>query len=110
MRRTRPVRQLPRHGLGALIIEAREEHGMTLRALSRALGVSHAHVSDVETGRRLPSIEMLNALFDVLDVPERDQDLWYAAAEMLAPGMLRDLLECPDAWGEVRDVLARRAR
>lgn len=43
----RPVRPLPRRGLGALILAAREKRAMTLRSLSRALGVSHAHVSDV---------------------------------------------------------------
>jgi transcriptional regulator with XRE-family HTH domain len=41
--------------MGAELVEHREAAGMTLRAVSRKLGWSAPHVSQMETGKRPPS-------------------------------------------------------
>lgn len=106
MTRARPLRPSPRSALGQLMVAARTRRGLSLRALARVLGMAPSHVSNVERGRMLPSAEMVRAICAALEVPETDRDRWYAAGEMLAPGMLDALLAHPERWREVRAVLA----
>lgn len=95
--------------LGRLMLAARTAQGLSLRGLSVRLDAAPAHISNVERGRVMPSAEMLARICKALGVPERDRDPWYAAAEMLAPGMLDTLLAHPERWGDVRAQLAGAA-
>jgi transcriptional regulator with XRE-family HTH domain len=55
--------------LGEVIRNAREAKGMTLRRLEAAVGVSNAHLSQLETGRiERPSMALLFALAEALDL------------------------------------------
>jgi len=58
--------------LGEAIYAARNERGMTLRALANAVGVSAPFMSDVEHGRRRPSEERLNAIAKALEMSAQD--------------------------------------
>lgn len=87
---------------------ARAARGMSLRALSAALDAAPSYVSDLETGRRLPSAAMLGEVFRALDVPQAERDRWYAAAQTFPPEMLDALFAAPEAWGDVRALLAGR--
>ena len=62
--------------LGDRLRRARQAQGLTLSQVGAALGVSHAAVSRWETGRRAPSLRLLQRLAAVLGV---------------APGALVDL-------------------
>lgn len=49
--------------LGQRIRELREEHDLSLRELAKKLGgISAAHISDIELGRRYPSAELLKKM------------------------------------------------
>jgi len=55
--------------LGRGIRELREAHDLSLREFARKLGgLSAAHLSDIELGRRYPSEELLQKIADVLGV------------------------------------------
>lgn len=45
--------------IGIKIRELREKKGETLRYTADSIGVSHAHLSKIETGKNTPSIEVL---------------------------------------------------
>lgn len=51
---------------GALVRAAREAAGYTLRDLAEILGISHAHICDVEHGRRGLAIDRWAAVCDAL--------------------------------------------
>ena len=95
---------LRRAPLGALMLAARRAAGLSLRGLADACEASPAHVSIVERGGR-PSEELLVRVMGVLRVPESERDHWYAAAGVLPAEMLRALLEHPERWAAVREVL-----
>jgi len=46
----------------------RDEQGLSLREVSRRVGVSAAFMSDIELGRRYPSEEVLKKLAQVINV------------------------------------------
>jgi len=48
--------------LGPEIQRLRTEAGFTLRGFARAVGISAAHQSDIERGRRMPGEEVLRAM------------------------------------------------
>ena len=52
--------------LGARLRELRREKGLKLAALANKSGVSLAYVSEVERGRKLPSLEVLDRLAGAL--------------------------------------------
>jgi transcriptional regulator with XRE-family HTH domain len=52
--------------LGARLRELRQEKGLKLAALANQSGVSLAYVSEVERGRKLPSLEVLDRLAGAL--------------------------------------------
>lgn len=54
--------------VGVSIEHARERAGMSKRGLSRALSVNPSYVGLMESGRRLPSLEMLFKVAAVLKV------------------------------------------
>ena len=52
--------------LGARLRELRKEKGLKLAALANKSGVSLAYVSEVERGKKLPSLEVLDRLAGAL--------------------------------------------
>ncbi|MFJ8463615.1 helix-turn-helix domain-containing protein [Streptomyces swartbergensis] len=54
--------------VGARIRQARQERGMSLRALAREVGVSASLVSQIETGKSQPSVSTLYAITTVLGI------------------------------------------
>jgi transcriptional regulator with XRE-family HTH domain len=58
--------------LGGHIRTVRLESGRSLRGLAAGVGISPAHQSDIEHGRRMPSDEVLKAIADALDIPLAD--------------------------------------
>ena len=53
-------------GVGARVRTAREERGLTTRALASLAGLSQSLLSDVENGRTLPSVASLYAIAEAL--------------------------------------------
>jgi transcriptional regulator with XRE-family HTH domain len=58
--------------LGRFIREQRQLAHLSLREMARLASVSNAYLSQVERGLHEPSIRVLNALADVLEVPIED--------------------------------------
>lgn len=57
------------HDLGDAIRNARKGKGLSLRALERLVGVSNAHLSQLETGRiEHPSMALLYSIAEALDL------------------------------------------
>ena len=55
--------------LGQVMRAARQAKGLSLRALEKLVGVSNAHLNQVETGRILqPSMALLFAISEALDL------------------------------------------
>jgi transcriptional regulator with XRE-family HTH domain len=58
--------------VGERIREARLRHGMSLRALARAVGVSASLISQIETGKSRPSVSTLYAITRALEISVED--------------------------------------
>ena len=72
-----PIEVVKRILAGARPIRAWREHrGLTLTALAAAAGISHAYLSEIETGRRDGSLRILTRVAHALEV---------APAELLPP-------------------------
>ena len=55
--------------LGEKVRTLRKRRGMTVKSLALALGFpSHSYVSEIETGKKLPSTEMIIKLADLFQV------------------------------------------
>ncbi len=55
--------------LGEKVRTLRKRRGMTIKALALALGFpSHSYVSEIETGKKLPSTELIIKLADLFQV------------------------------------------
>lgn len=52
-----------------VLMDARKDAGLTQEALSELADVSTRHISYLETGRRQPTLIILRALCEALDVP-----------------------------------------
>jgi transcriptional regulator with XRE-family HTH domain len=50
------------HGFGARVREARERAGVSQRQLAKRLACLPSHLSHIESGARLPSVERLRAM------------------------------------------------
>lgn len=55
-----------RDGIGALMIKARQDKGLSQAELAKALNVSTVHVSNIETGKGYPSLELLKKLLELI--------------------------------------------
>jgi transcriptional regulator with XRE-family HTH domain len=55
--------------LGALVRARRQAVGLSLRELAARTGVSNAYLSQLERGRHEPSLSVLRAVADALDLP-----------------------------------------
>ncbi|WP_020172343.1 helix-turn-helix domain-containing protein [Gordonia polyisoprenivorans] len=58
-----------RSAVGARITAARERRGMSLSALARAAGIGKGSLSELESGRRNPTLDTLYAVAGPLGVP-----------------------------------------
>lgn len=56
--------------LGEHIRAKRKALSISLRELSRRAGITAPYLSDVELGRRFPSVPMLRKIATILEVPE----------------------------------------
>ncbi len=58
--------------IGARITVLRNQRGIRLVALASAAGLAHSHLSDIEKGKKLPSITKLRAICDALGITLAD--------------------------------------
>lgn len=61
-----------RQEVGARVRELRESSGRTLPDLARDAGVSKSYLSEVESGRRLPSLDVMDQIARSLGVVVSD--------------------------------------
>ena len=72
--------QQPQHELGDFLRYWRRQRGKSQLDLSLDTGVSQRHISFVESGRSVPSRELLLTLAKTLDVPLREQNVLLLAS------------------------------
>lgn len=75
-----PERKTPSNELGALLRHWRDMRGISQLDLSFNAGVSQRHISFVESGRSVPSRQMLLDLAQALDIPLRERNTLLLAA------------------------------
>ncbi|MFL9865635.1 helix-turn-helix transcriptional regulator [Paraburkholderia fungorum] len=75
-----PERKAPSNELGALLRHWRDMRGVSQLDLSFNAGVSQRHISFVESGRSVPSRQMLLDLAQTLDIPLRERNALLLAA------------------------------
>ena len=92
------------HELGGLLRYWRQQRGKSQLDLSLDTGVSQRHISFVESGRSVPSRELLLILAQTMDVPLREQNLLLLASGY-APVHLESTWDAPEmtALGKVID-------
>src|SRR3954471_7188855 len=93
---------------GALLRQWRDIRGKTQLDLSFDAGVSQKHISFVESGRSVPSRQMLLDLAQALDVPLRERNELLLAAGY-APSYSEPALEAP-AMASINRALGRMLR
>ena len=64
--------QTPATALGRFIREQRHTAQLSLREMARMADISNAYLSQVERGLHEPSVRVLHALADALEVPLED--------------------------------------
>ena len=107
------IAQERREQLGAAIRARREALGVSLRQTARAVKRSPGWLSDVETARggwSRMSPATLDEVVGLLGVDGATRDRWHSLAGYVEPGLLDALLADPQAWGDVRALLAGRAK
>ena len=87
--------QQPESELGDLLRYWRRQRGKSQLDLSLDAEVSQRHISFVESGRSVPSRELLLSLAKTLDVPLREQNVLLLASGY-APVYLESTLEAPE--------------
>jgi transcriptional regulator with XRE-family HTH domain len=65
---------------GNLLRESRSSRGLSQLRLAEEAGVSTRHLSFLETGRALPSREMVSQLCEALEIPPRQRNVMLLAA------------------------------
>jgi transcriptional regulator with XRE-family HTH domain len=75
-----PVKRTPPNDLGALLRHWRDMRGISQLDLSFNAGVSQRHISFIESGRSVPSRQMLMDLAQTLDIPLRERNTLLVAA------------------------------
>ena len=58
--------------LGSRIVELRMKRGLTAERLAQEMQISKGYLSDIENGKKLPTIAMLARLAKVLKFPLRE--------------------------------------
>lgn len=89
--------------LGQEVRRRRLETGITLRGLALKLGISAAHLSDIEHNRRRPSETLLQKIAGEL----RGVGTTFASLELLVTGLDRETREWAAATPGARAVLRR---
>ncbi|HVT53585.1 MAG TPA: helix-turn-helix domain-containing protein, partial [Dongiaceae bacterium] len=97
------MRQIP---FGPLLRRWRERRRMTQADLALAAESSTRHLSCLETGRALPSREMINRLAEFLDIPLRDRNGLLLAAGF-APAFRESTVDGLDAAKAAMDRVLR---
>ena len=87
--------QQPEHELGHFLRYWRRQRGKSQLDLSLDTGVSQRHISFVESGRSVPSRELLLSLAKTLDVPLREQNVLLLASGY-APIYLESTWDAPE--------------
>lgn len=90
---------------GTMLRESRSARGLSQLRLATEAGVSTKHLSFLETGRALPSREMVSQLCEALDVPPRERNAMLLAAGY-APMYREHAFDSPEL-AAVRGVVAR---
>ncbi|MEA3088604.1 MAG: hypothetical protein QOC89_6301 [Paraburkholderia sp.] len=75
-----PGRKTPPNELGALLRHWRDMRGVSQLDLSFNAGVSQRHISFIESGRSVPSRQMLMDIAQTLDIPLRERNTLLLAA------------------------------
>lgn len=83
------------HALGELLRYWRQQRGKSQLDLSLDAGVSQRHISFVESGRSVPSRELLLSLAKTLDVPLREQNALLLASGY-APVFVESKWDAPE--------------
>lgn len=83
------------HELGAFLRYWRQQRGKSQLDLSLDTGVSQRHISFVESGRSVPSRELLLCLAKTLNVPLREQNVLLLASGY-APAYLESTWNAPE--------------
>lgn len=65
---SRQVTMLLREHIGAAIRAERQNLGMTLRDVADPAGISFGYLSEIETGRKEPSSEIIEAVLQSLGI------------------------------------------
>src|SRR5882757_4277341 len=89
------VTQKTEHELGRFLRYWRQQRGKSQLDLSLDTGVSQRHISFVESGRSVPSRELLLSLAKTLDVPLREQNVLLLASGY-APVYLESTWDAPE--------------
>jgi transcriptional regulator with XRE-family HTH domain len=89
------ISQQPEHELGSFLRYWRQQRGKSQLDLSLDTGVSQRHISFVESGRSVPSRELLLNLAKTLDVPLREQNVLLLASGY-APVYLESTWDAPE--------------
>lgn len=87
--------QQPEHELGDFLRYWRRQRGKSQLDLSLDTGVSQRHISFVESGRSVPSRELLLSLAKTLNVPLREQNVLLLASGY-APVHLESTWDAPE--------------
>ena len=90
-------------GFGGLLREWRTARGLSQLTLSMRGGVSSRHLSYMETGRAMPSRDMVLALAQALEIPLRDRNALLQAAGFAA--IYRETPLQAQPMGPVRDAI-----
>jgi transcriptional regulator with XRE-family HTH domain len=91
------------HSVGTLLRQWREHRKLSQLALALDANVSTKHVSFIESGRSVPSRDMVVALSEVLDVPLRGRNALLLAAGY-APMYSQHSLDAPELAAARRAV------
>jgi transcriptional regulator with XRE-family HTH domain len=80
--------------LGEIIHDARAKLELSLRDVTKRLGITPSYLSDIENDRRVPSEEVLRKLADHLSL---DQDDLMARAGRFGESAVRYMMKMPSA-------------
>jgi transcriptional regulator with XRE-family HTH domain len=89
-----------RQALGAFIREQRKQANLSLRQLAERTRLSNPYLSQVERGLHQPSVRVLRAISDALNLSAETLLTQAGLLDALAGGGDTDLAESADAVGE----------
>src|SRR5260370_18756046 len=95
MRPSKRITRKTKHERGGLVRYWRQQRGKSQLDLSLDTGVSQRHISFVESGRSVPSRELLLILAKTMDVPLREQNALLLASGY-APVYLESTWDAPE--------------